>query len=155
MARIPPGVAEFLSGKHFAVAGVSRNPQQTANLIFRKLLGSGFEVFPVNPSATEVEGVQCYSNLASVPASLDGVVAVTHPRNALDVVQQCSDVGVRRVWFHRAFGAGSVSPEAVHECNARGIQCIVGGCPMMYCEPVDLGHRCMRWLLRVGGKVPG
>ena len=153
MARMPSSVAEFLSGRRFAVAGVSHNPQKTANLICRKLRSSGFEVFPVNPSATEVEGVQCFPNLASVP--LDGVVAVTHPRNALDVVRQCGESGVRRVWFHRAFGAGSVAPDAVHECNARGIQCIVGGCPMMYCEPVDVPHRCMRWLLKFGGKVPG
>ena len=35
------------------------------------------------------------------------------------------------------------------------IERMVGGCPMMYCKPVDFGHRCMRWLLRFGGKVPG
>jgi predicted CoA-binding protein len=98
---------------------------------------------------------RCYPTLASVPGVIDGVVAVTHPRNALDVVRQCGVRDVRRVWFHHAFGPGSVSPEAVHECGALGIQCIVGGCPMMYCEPVDLPHRCMRWLLRFGGKVPG
>ncbi len=155
MARMPSGVAEFLSGKRIAVAGVSRNPQQTANLIYRKLRTSGFEVFPVNPNATEVEGVQCYPNLASIPGSLDGVVVVTHPRNALDIVRQCGERDVRRVWFHRAFGQGSFSNEAVRECGARGIQCIAGGCPMMYCEPVDFGHRCMHWLLRLGGRVPG
>jgi len=155
MARMPSSVAEFLSGKRFAVAGVSRDPKQTANFIFRKLRTSGFQVFPVNPSATEVESERCYPTLASVPGSLDGVVVVTHPRNALDVVRQCGECNVRRVWFHRAFGAGSVSGEAVHECSALGIHCIVGGCPLMYCEPVDFGHRCMRWLLRFGGKVPG
>jgi predicted CoA-binding protein len=152
---MPSSVAEFLSGRRFAVAGVSRDPKQTANLIFRKLRLSGFDVFPVNPSAAEVEGVRCYPTLASVPGVIDGVVVVTHPRNALDVVRQCGVRDVRRVWFHRAFGQGSVSPEAVHACSALGIQCIVGGCPMMYCEPVDLPHRCMRWLLRFGGKVPG
>jgi uncharacterized protein len=62
---------------------------------------------------------------------------------------------VRQVWFHRSFGTGSVSGEAVRECNARRIQCIVGGCPLMYCEPVDLGHRCFRWWLRLRGRVPG
>ena len=155
MARMPSSVAEFLSGKRFAVAGVSRDPKQTANLIFRKLRGSGFEVFPVNPSATEVESERCYPNLASVPGVIDGVVVVTHPRDALEVVNQCRQCEVRRVWFHRAFGAGSVSDNAVRACNALGIQCIEGGCPMMYCEPVDLPHRCMRWLLRFGGKVPG
>ena len=63
MARMPLDVAAFLSGKRFAVAGVSRNPQQTANFIYRKLRGCEFEVVPVNPNASEVEGVQCYRNL--------------------------------------------------------------------------------------------
>jgi hypothetical protein len=155
MAKMPSSVAEFLSGRRFAVAGVSRNPQQAANLIFRKLRSSGFEVVPVNPNAAEVEGVLCYPNLTSVPGVIDGVVIAIHPRHALEVVRQCTQCEVRRVWFHRAFGQGSVSNEAVHECSARGIQCIVGGCPLMYCEPVDFGHRCMRWLLKFGGKVPG
>ena len=155
MARMPSSVAEFLSGRRFAVAGVSRDPKQTANFIFRKLRGSGFEVFPVNPNAGEVESEQCYPNLASVPGVIDGVVIATHPRVARDIVNQCRQRDVRRVWFHRAFGQGSVSPDAVHECSALGIQCIVGGCPLMYCEPVDFGHRFMKWLLRFGGSVPG
>ena len=99
--------------------------------------------------------MRCYPDLASIPGSLDGVVVATHPRNALDIVRQCGERDVRRVWFHRSFGDGSVCDDAVRECKARGIQCIVGGCPMMYCEPVDLSHRCMRWLLRLGGRVPG
>jgi hypothetical protein len=48
-----------------------------------------------------------------------------------------------------------VSSEAVRACKESGIQCIVGGCPLMYCEPVDAGHRCIRAWLRLFGKVPG
>src|ERR1700680_4795864 len=114
MARMPSNVAEFLSGKRFAVAGVSRQPQQAANAIFLKLRGSGFEVFPVNPNATEIEGARCYPDLASVPGPLDGVVIATHPRDALGIVRQCGEQGVRHVWFHRSFGTGSVSGVAVH-----------------------------------------
>ncbi len=155
MAKMPSNVAEFLSGQRFAVAGVSRQPQQAANAIYRKLRKSGYQVLPVNPNAAEVEGVRCYPNLAAIPGSIDGVVVATHPRNAPDVVRQCGEQGVRHVWFHRSFGSGSVSDEAVRECQAQGIQCIVGGCPLMYCEPVDMGHRCIRWWLRRGGRVPG
>ncbi len=154
MTKLPSNVAEFLAGKRFAVAGVSRQPQQAANAIYRKMCNSGFEVLPVNPNAAEIEGVRCYPNLASVSGSIHGVVVATHPRNALDIVRQCSELGVRHVWFHRSFGTGSVSGEAVAECQARGIQCIEGGCPLMYSEPVDLGHRCLRWWLRMGGRVP-
>ncbi|MBI3282143.1 MAG: CoA-binding protein [Acidobacteria bacterium] len=48
------------------MAGVSRQPQQAANAIYRKLRDSGF-VLPVNPNATEAEGVRCYPNLPSIP----------------------------------------------------------------------------------------
>jgi len=154
MATMPSSVAEFLAGKRFAVAGVSRQPQQVANAIYRKLCKSGYEVLPVNPKAAEVEGVRCYPNLASIDGSIDGIVIATHPRNTLEIVQQCGERGVPRVWIHRSFGAGSVSDEAVRECKTRGIQCIVGGCPLMYCEPVDLGHRFFRWWLQRRCRVP-
>ena len=155
MANMPSSVAAFLAGKRFAVAGVSRRPQQPANAIFRKLRDSGFDVLPVNPNAAEVEGVRCYPDLASTPGAIDGVVIASHPRTALDIVRQCGEKGVGRVWFHRSFGAGSVSDEAVAECKARGVSYIVGGCPLMYCEPVDVGHRCMRSWLRLFSRVPG
>jgi len=137
MRKIPHEVAEFLSGKRFAVAGVSRQPGQAANAIFRKLRDSGYQVFPINPNAGEVEGARCYPDLKSIPETIDRVVVATHPRVTTEVVRQCSEYGVGHLWFHRSFGEGSVSDEAVAECKARGIRCIVGGCPLMYCAPVD------------------
>ena len=154
-ATIPDAVAEFLSGRRLAVAGVSRDSAQPANAIYRKLRDAAHEVFAINPNAAEVEGVRCYPDLASVPGGVNGVIVATHPAISLSVVRQSAECGVRRVWFHRSFGDGSVSEEAVRECGARGIECIVGGCPLMYCEPVDVGHRCMRWWLRWKGRVPG
>ncbi len=154
MANAPTSIAEFLEGERFAVAGVSRSSDQPANSIYKRLKDSGYEVFPVNPSASEVEGVPCYPDLASVPQPLDGVVIVTHPKDSIEVVRQCSESGVQRVWFHRSIGDGSVSEEAVKECETLGIDCIVGGCPMMFCEPVDFGHKCMRWWFQRTGKVP-
>lgn len=155
MAKLPKRVADFLSGQRYAVAGVSRGPNATANAVYRKLLGAGYDVVPVNPAADEVEGVVCYRDLVSIPDALDGVVAVTPARAAVEIVRQCEAKGVKRVWFHRSFGEGSVSAEAVKDCKARGIDCIAGGCPLMYCAPVDFGHRCMRWWLRLQGRVPG
>lgn len=150
----PDAVTVFLKGRRFAVAGVSRSGAQAANAVFRKLKASGYEVFPVNPKASEVEGVTCYPDLRSVPGSIDGVVIATAPAASADVVRQCVERGIQRVWFHRSFGDGSVSDEAVRSCRASNVECIVGGCPLMFCEPVDLGHRCMRWWLQRQGRVP-
>jgi len=154
MAKLPEPIAAFLRGKRLAVAGVSRQPGQAANAVYRKLQNSGYEVFAINPNATEIEGARCYSELHSISGTIDGVVVATHPRVAIEVVRQCAERGVRQVWFHRSFGQGSVSREAIDDCNIRGISCIVGGCPLMYCEPVDFGHRCIRWWLALQDRLP-
>jgi len=152
--RSPDAVKAFLKGRRFAVAGVSRSGAQPANAVFRKLKASGYEVYPVNPNASEVEGAPCYADLHSVPVSLDGVVIATAPAASIGVARQCAERGIPRVWFHRSFGDGSVSEEAVHACRTAGVECIVGGCPLMFCEPVDFGHKCMRWWLQRQGRVP-
>jgi len=70
------------------------------------------------------------------------------------VVDECAEAGVECVWLHRAFGHGSVSDAVVERCRERGLRAIPGACPMMYCEPVDPGHKCIRFLSRVTGKLP-
>lgn len=154
MTMTPESIASFLAGKRVAVAGVSRKADIAANAVFKKLKDSGYEVFPVNPNTEEVEGVRCYPDVGSIPGDLDGVVIATHPDVSAGIVRQCGDRGVKLVWFHRSFGNGSVSEEAIRECERLGIECIVGGCPLMFCEPVDIGHKCMRWWLQRSGRVP-
>ncbi len=153
MTPKPESVTDFLRGKRLAVAGVSRNRGSAANVVYAKLRDSGYEVFPVNPNASQVEGVACYPDLASIPGVLDGVVVVTHPSVSASVVRQAAERGVRRVWLHRSF-SGSVSRAAVQECRDAGIACIVGGCPLMYVEPVDAGHAWMCKVLGWFGRVP-
>jgi predicted CoA-binding protein len=155
VARVPESVASFLQGKRFAVAGVSRDGNQPANAIFRKLKASGYDVVPVNPNAATLEGVPAYPNLAAIPGPVDGLLIAAHPDVAAGLVKQAAARGVKQVWFHRSFGAGSVSDAALEACRAAGITPIVGGCPLMYCAPVDVAHRCFRWWLGFKGRLPG
>ena len=155
MKPIPETVATFLRGRRFAVAGVSRSGRQPSNAIFKRLRECGYEVFAVNPAAPRIGDEPCYPNLHAVPGPLDGVIIATHPARASEVVQQCAARGISRVWFHRSFGDGSVSPEALATCRANRIEPIVGGCPLMYCGGVDIFHKCMRWWLQNSGKIPG
>ena len=155
MARTPESVSAFLSGRRLAVAGVSRDSRQPANHIYRRLRDVGYEVAATNPGAREVEGDPCYPDLASVPGRLDGVVIATPPNVTEEVVRACAERGVTRVWIHRSFGQGSVSDQAVDWARAQGMEVIVGGCPMMFCAPVDFGHRCMAWFLGLRGRIEG
>lgn len=154
MAAVPERVAAFLRGPRIAVAGVSRDPRQPANAIFRKLRAAGLDVVAVNPRAAEVEdGVRCWPDLAAVPGTVDALMVVTPPATVLDLVRAADARGIRRIWLHRSFGDGSVADDAVRECARRGLDCLVGGCPMMYVAP-DPFHRCTRWWLGLRGRVP-
>lgn len=152
--ELQSAVDDFLAQRVIVVAGVSRDGKLPANHIFRKLKAAGYEVYPVNPNASEVEGQRCYPDLASVPARVEGVVVGTPPSAAADLVDECIRLGIPRVWMHRSFGEGSVSPDAEERCREAGIAVIPGACPMMYLEPVDVAHRCIRWFLKVGRKLP-
>ena len=154
MTDMKSAVADFLAFRRVAVAGVSRSKNEAANLVYRKLRDAGYEVFPVNPNAEEVEGDTCYPSLESIPGGVEGVVVATHPKVTDDIVRACVALNIQHVWMHRSFGQGSVSAEAVEYCKENGITVIPGGCPMMYCQPVDVGHKCMRWFLGLTGGLP-
>lgn len=154
MSDLTAAIEQFLALKRIAVVGVSRKGTEAANIVYKKLKSSGFEVFPVNPKAEAVEGDPCYPDIASIPGGVEGVFIATHPDVTSSIVEQCRQTGVGQVWIHRSFGQGSVSDEAVELCKKAGIAVIPGACPMMFCEPVDLGHKCMRWILRFTVGLP-
>jgi predicted CoA-binding protein len=154
MTTLRQAADDFLAQKRIAVAGVSRDGKQPANLIYRRLRSTGHEVFAVNPNATAVEGDPCYAAVKDIPGGVDGVVVVTTPEAAEDVVADCAEAGVPRVWLHRGMGPGSSSEAAVGYCVEHGISVIPGGCPCMFGSTSDPGHRCMRVMLKVAGKLP-
>jgi uncharacterized protein len=156
MPALKEAVEDFLAQKRIAVAGVSSTKQDAANLIYCKLRDTGHEVFAINPNANTVEGDYCYPDLQSIPDGVDGVVIVTRPEVSEQIVRQCADLGISRVWMHRSLEriGTSVSEEAVHFCREKDITVIPGGCPMMFCQPVDFGHKCMRWMLSLSGGLP-
>ena len=148
-------IQNFLAQKRLAVAGVSRNPKgEAANLIYHKLREAGYEVFPINPHAEMIAGERCYPNLKTISPVVDGVVIATRPEIAEQIVHECAEIGVSRVWMHRSFGAGSISEAATRFCHEHNIAVIAGGCPMLFCPPVDFGHKCMRWILKATGGLP-
>lgn len=154
MDALRKAASAFLALRRIAVAGVSRDRRQAANAVYRRLRKAGYEVVPVNPASDEVEGDRCFRTLSEIPGGVEGVLVFTPPDAASGVARECVALGIPRVWFHRSFGPGSVSEEAVRICQDAGVATIPGACPMMFLDPVDVGHRCIRWFLGVTGKLP-
>lgn len=139
-------INEFLEQKRIAVAGVSRRGDMPGNIIYRKLRSLEYQVYAINPNSEEAEGDRCYPDLSALPKPADGLIIATHPDQATGLVRQCHASGISRVWFHRSIGEGSYSDEAASMAEQLGISAIKGGCPMMYCQPVDIFHKCLRWV---------
>jgi predicted CoA-binding protein len=155
MPNIKEAAAEFLAKRRIAVTGVSRKPQgHGSNLVYQRLRERGYEVVAVNPNAEEVEGDRCYKDLKSIPGGVDAVVIGTRPEIAETTMRECADLGIKHVWMHRAFGGGSVSDAAAEYGRERGIRVIDGGCPLMFDPTADPGHKAMRLVFTLTGKVP-
>ncbi len=155
MRKIADAATDFLGHTRVAVTGVSRHPQNHgANVVYQRLRDRGYEVFAVNPNAEQVEGDPCYPDLASIPDGVEAVVIGTAPARAKATVEECVELGIGHVWFHRGPGSGSVDDGAAELGRRNGIAVIDGGCPCMFGPTADLGHKVMRPLLKLTGSVP-
>jgi uncharacterized protein len=155
MTKIKNAASEFLAHKRVAVTGVSRDPDSHgSNVVFKRLRDRGYEVFAVNPNASEVEGDRAYDDLRSIPGGVEAVVIGTRPELADETTRECVDLGIEHVWMHRGPGAGSVSKTAAELGRAHGVKVIDGGCPCMFGPTADFGHKAMRRLFTLTGNVP-
>lgn len=153
MAEIQARIDDFLAQKRIAVAGVRGSKDDAANLIYRKLRGAGYTVYAINPNASTVEGDPCYPDLHATPERPEAVVIVTRPEVTDQIIQQCADLGIKRVWIHRSPMGNSLSERSKELCKEKGIALIPGMCPMMFVDKVDFPHGLMRWFTRVTGKM--
>ena len=158
MAKIDTLVQDFLAQKKIAVVGVSDKRETGCNLAYRKFKEAGYAVSAVNPRMTSFEDDPCYPDLQSIPEKPDAVFILTNPNVSEEIVQQCVDLGVQRVWMHCLMGTKpglaasmtSVSEEAVSMCRENGIEVIPGSCPNQFLKP-DFGHTLMRGMFRTIG----
>jgi predicted CoA-binding protein len=158
MSKIDSLVQDFLAQKNIAVVGVSDKRETGCNLAYRKFKEAGYTVSAVNPRLTTFQGDPCYPDLKSIPEKPDAVFILTNPKVTEQIIQECIDLGIQRVWMHCLMGtkpgltAGmtSVSPEAVRMCHEHGITVIPGSCPNQFLKP-DFGHTLMRVLFRTLG----
>src|SRR5512140_1558995 len=153
MATLDSLAQDFLAQKIIAVVGVSDKRETGCNLNYKKFKAGGYKVYAVNPHLSTYDGAPCYPDLKSIPERPDAVFILAKPSVTDGMIQQCVDLGIKRVWMHCMMGTKpglaakmtSVSAPAVEKCRANGITVIPGSCPAQFLKP-DPGHRLMRGL---------
>lgn len=116
-------IQTFLAGKRFAVVGASQDRTKYGNKVLRVYLQNDREVVPINPTATEIEGLSAYRDLASVPGTIDGVSIITRPDVTERVVQDAVERGIKNIWMQ----PGAESERAIHTAEQSGATVIAGG----------------------------
>lgn len=120
-------IKAFLQQRHFAVAGSFRNPSKVAYRILGQLRQHGYIAYPVNPKLKEVDGVPCYQSVKDIPASVEVVDIVTPPAATEQIVKECKEKGIRKVWLQ----PGAESEVVITFCNENGIEVVFDRCIMI------------------------
>jgi predicted CoA-binding protein len=119
-------IADLIGRRVWAVVGASQDPAKYGNRIFRSLVASGYQVYPVNPRGGEINGTMVYPSLADLPRLPEVVDLVVPPTVTEQVVQEVHRLGLTRVWMQ----PGSESEAAIAYCHTHSIQVVHDACAM-------------------------
>lgn len=119
-------IRKIYSLKNIAVVGMSKNPEKAAHYVPKYLIDNGYNVIPVNPTATEILERKCYSNLLDIPGTVD-VVDVFRPSDqVLPVIEEAVKIKPKVIWLQ----------EGIHNIQAEEVARKAG-------IPVVIFNRCM------------
>lgn len=127
-----PKFGEGFPPKTMAIIGVSSKagivapiggaspPGYTGLLLFRMLRQSGFQgrIYPVNPKATEIDGVKAYPSVTEVPEHLDLVLITVPAASVAQVLEDCVAAGVLNVQIYTA-GFGETGEAEAKELDVK------------------------------------
>ncbi len=137
----------FWKNRSFAVVGHEAK-RNFPRLTYQGLKKLGKEVFPVDPSAAEIEGDKAYADLDALPHKVDAVVLEVPQEETRDWISKVADAGIKDVWIHLQRD----TPEALALAKEKGLNARSGTCAVMYLEPGLTYHTIHKWIMKVAGK---
>ncbi len=118
----------FLEMQNVAVVGMSRHEGKAAHFVPKYLIDQGYNVIPVNPSATRIHGRRSFPTVSEVPERVD-IVDVFRPSK--DVPAVVRDVvnkeGIKVIWMQE----GIYSEGAERIARDNGISVVYNRCIMV------------------------
>ncbi len=117
-----------------AVVGAGDDPAKWGGRIYRNLKAKGFRVLAVNPGRAVVDGDPCYPSVTDLPEDPTIVNIVVPPPVTRQVLRQCLDRGLRRVWVQ----PGAEDDEVLAFLAAHGFtyRAGQGDCIMVVARPL-------------------
>lgn len=79
----------LLDPKTIAVIGASNSENKAGGIIFKRLLDSKRQLFPVNPKQSSIQGYKAYQDIDLLPEDIDLAVITTSAAAAVKSVEMC------------------------------------------------------------------
>ena len=114
----------LLSVKTVASVGLSSSDEKESYWIVSYLKEQGYQIIPVNPTATEILGEKVYPSLSSIPDKVDVVQVFRKPEDVPPVVDEAIKIGAKVVWMQE----GIVNEEAAQKARDAGLQVVMDAC---------------------------
>ncbi len=117
-------IRDFLSMKNVAVIGMSKNYEKAAHYVPKYLDSNGFNVIPVNPTATKILDKKCYSSITDVEQKVD-IIDIFRPSDqVLPIVKEAIKIKPKVIWLQE----GIHNPEAEKLAQEHGIKVVFNRC---------------------------
>jgi predicted CoA-binding protein len=143
-------IEEFLSSRKIAIAGVSRDPKKFGHTVMKELKEKGFEVFPINPNADQINGTPCFHNIGSLPLNVKHLLVITQKKQTHGVVTEAIAKGIDNIWIQQF----SETKEAIDFALSHKVNLVVKQCILMHTEPVKGIHKFHRSIKKFFGTLP-
>jgi acetyltransferase len=104
----------FFEPRNIAVVGASTQSNKIGNIVVSNLLNSGLGfqggIFPINPKATEILGLQCYPSVKQVDDEIDLSIICIPPKIVPAAIRESGEKGIKAVIIITA-GFGELGEE--------------------------------------------
>lgn len=86
--------------KTIAIVGASNDRSKFGNKAVRAYQQMGYDVYPVNPKETTIEGLKAYPSVLDVPVRLDLVSFYLPPTVGIKVLPDVAKKGCGELWLN-------------------------------------------------------
>ncbi|MEO5966254.1 MAG: CoA-binding protein [Candidatus Limnocylindrales bacterium] len=125
------GVRDLLrSGPRIALVGASSNPGRPSHGVMQALVRAGYDVVPVNPRETDIDGLRCYPTVVDAvreTGPVDLVDVFRRPAQCVAHAREAVAVGARCLWLQ----LGIANEEAARIAHEGGLSVVMDRCTIV------------------------
>lgn len=105
-------IRKIYNFRNIAVVGMSRDPAKPAHLVPKYMVERGYNIIPVNPTASEILGRRTYSYVSDIKSQIDTIDVFRPSKDVYQVVEDSiKKPGISVIWLQ----------EGIHNVEAEKI----------------------------------